>query len=369
MSRPQPRLPVDLTLLEGPRLASAVARVAPWTAPWRVAVIALAAMVALALNVRWLAQGGYDWSLLSLVFWVLVSIAVRELARAAVATRMGHTVVAMRVALRPRSLPAFHAVLQPGWLFATAQQRWRITVAGCGLQLGVAGALAALSPLWGGTESVFTACVIVSLVAWTALTGERAFVQRPPAQRGASVERIETFPTPPKPQRRRTRAGDVGLAWFLLLAFGVPGALTSGYGAWQTVVQEQRLRTARPVDAVVVATALVDRTRQRYGTTYRPVVRHRFEIDGRTHESERAHPLPKGLATDAAQRFIAAYPVGKRVLTHVPEGEPTGAYLVPVRQRVFPALALFGLLFLVPAVALWWMLLRAARQPEATGAG
>lgn len=279
MNPSTPRLPVHLTLLEGPRLTAAVARLAPWTTRARVALIAVAALASLAANATALSFDRHDAGLLGLLafgFWVLAGIVLRELARAAAAARMGHEAIALRVALGPRRLPAFHVVLQPGWPQVSPDRRWRITSAGCGLQLGLAGLLALVSPVWGGTAWMLAALVTVGLVLWSALSGGRAWLDTPPALRGATVARIESRPTVPAPRRRGSARGERGLAWFLLLGFGLPGALLSAFGAWQSLVQEQRLRTARPVDAVVVATALVDRTRQRHSLTYRPVVRHRF---------------------------------------------------------------------------------------------
>lgn len=87
------------------------------------------------------------------------------------------------------------------------------------------------------------------------------------------------------------------------------------------------------------------------------------------YESERAHPLPKGLATDAAREFIERHPVGARITTHVPAGDPANAYLVPVRQWTFPAAVLFGLLFTVPAVGLAWLLTRRAVRSNGTDLG
>lgn len=368
MGRPHARPSIDLTLLEGPRLAAAIARVAPWTTPVRLGLIAGAALVMLGANAPSTLRPGLvrDWglfTLLAVAVWTLAGIVLRELGRGAVAARAGHAPVAIRVALRPRALPAFHTELQPPWAHARDDVRRRITTAGCVLQLGLAGMLALVSPVMGGWTLLLAALVNLLLAAWTAATGERAFLRRAPAARGAVVTRIESHPMPlPRPSRRPPRAA----AWAVLLMFGLPGALALGFGSWQSLVQERRLRSARPVEAVVVATALVDRTRQKHGVTYRPVVRHRFAVDGRTHESGRVHPLPRGLAPDAGRALIAAYPVGARVTTHVPDGDPAGAYLVPLRQWQFLGLALVGLLFLAAAVGGWMLLMRAARASTPT---
>lgn len=211
MNTPRPSL--DLTLLEGPRLAAAVARVAPWTTPWRVALVAVAGGSAIAANVTAFSPRWHDLGLLKLLVlaaWVLAGIVLRELARAAMAARLGHAPVALRVALDRRRLPAFHLELQPGWALMSPDRRGRITATGCGLQLGLAGALALVSPLWGGDAWLSAALVTAGMALWTAVTGQRGFLARPPAMRGALVARIETAPleaTRQHPQTAET-AGD-----------------------------------------------------------------------------------------------------------------------------------------------------------------
>lgn len=115
------------------------------------------------------------------------------------------------------------------------------------------------------------------------------------------------------------------------------GAAPLIVGMRTLLIAERRLWTARPVPAVVIASAMRDsvRSTRSRGTAAaaRVVVRHRYRVDGRAHESELAYPVDGRIPAHRAREVAARFTPGLRVTTHVPSGEPDAAFLMTRRER------------------------------------
>src|SRR5215212_2320569 len=111
-------------------------------------------------------------------------------------------------------------------------------------------------------------------------------------------------------------------------------------GAMQFWQQRRNLAHAKPIDAVIVHSAVkVSKTRdtdERVGfsnstTTYLPEVRFRYAVAGTEYESERLHPsiIEQSYGSElAAAEVLAPFPLEARVRAHVNTAHPDQAFLI-----------------------------------------
>lgn len=89
-------------------------------------------------------------------------------------------------------------------------------------------------------------------------------------------------------------------------------------------------------------------------SVYRPEVRYRYEVEGRTYEGTRLSSSSSAYTGDEARarRWIAPFAVGARVPVHVDSGNPNNSVLAPGMSPVLlGALVIGGLIW----GGLWWL--------------
>lgn len=127
--------------------------------------------------------------------------------------------------------------------------------------------------------------------------------------------------------------------WITFLIFGGLGFMMLYVGVTQYFLQRRLFRHARPIDVTVTRSEVItsksantDRRllRNNSTTSHRPEVRFRYEIDGRSYESDLLTPTI--IVTSTASRedvveFLKPYPVGAQVTAWVDPGTPDKAFL------------------------------------------
>lgn len=169
------------------------------------------------------------------------------------------------------------------------------------------------------------------------------------------------------PRRKRPMADWIMKILFTLMAAGL-GSTLLVVGIRESILQRRTLAGARPFDATIVAsTVRVSKSndlgreppRDRSTTSYSPDVRFRYDVDGRTHESDQLAPtvIGHGYASEAdAQEVIRPYPVGARVTAYVDPDHPDRGFLQPVHSHAPLVFILVGAALLPIAAALFrWL--------------
>lgn len=107
--------------------------------------------------------------------------------------------------------------------------------------------------------------------------------------------------------------------------------------------------------------------RRSESTTYKPVVRYEYSVDGTTYTSDRVKIGGVNGSQDRASDVIARYPVGDEVTAYVAPGNPESAVLEQGADRTFVYLfgGIGGLFTVVGVIALGaaGMLYRGAVRP------
>lgn len=146
----------------------------------------------------------------------------------------------------------------------------------------------------------------------------------------------------------------------VLILFGGLGAVMFTVGLRQHMQERRLLAAARPVPAVITlsqvrtsTSADTDRRllRDNSTTTHTPEVRFRYEVAGKTYESDMLQPceiLTSGSREGAAEKLLP-FPVGAEVTAYVDPREPHKAFLIPEKSAAPTVFILIGML--LPPVA------------------
>jgi hypothetical protein len=124
------------------------------------------------------------------------------------------------------------------------------------------------------------------------------------------------------------------------LIFGGFGAFMFFYGLRQFLLQRRLLRNAVPITAVITQSEVFSSRssdtdarplRDSSTTTHRPDVRFRYEVNGRSYESDLMYPnsiVVTYASRESAAEALAPYPPGATVRAMVDPGMPDKAFLV-----------------------------------------
>ncbi len=141
-----------------------------------------------------------------------------------------------------------------------------------------------------------------------------------------------------------------------------------GVGYHMVQEQHQKITTFQPVPAEVQSAHVATiRSRDSDGdmrTSYKPVVRYRYEVDGRRHTSETVTVLDETMARFLAQGIVDRYAEGGQVEAYVNPEDPTDAFLLR-EYTFFPyVFMLFPMLFLAVGVGVGVGVVPWRRPPE-----
>lgn len=127
--------------------------------------------------------------------------------------------------------------------------------------------------------------------------------------------------------------------WITFILFGGLGFVMLYVGITQYFQQRRLLRNARRIDVTITRSEVItsksantDRRplRNNSTTSHRPEVRFRYEIDGRTYESDLLTPtiiVTSSASRESAEEFLKPYPVNARVSAWVDPASPDKAFL------------------------------------------
>jgi hypothetical protein len=112
---------------------------------------------------------------------------------------------------------------------------------------------------------------------------------------------------------------------FVLLVLPPVGIV---WGIYSAHTQDRDIRSARPVQATVVSSRVIE-SNTRSGRSYSPEVVYRYEVGGRQYTSDRVMLLAaRGRPGDVtAEQFVAARPPGARVAAYYVPRDPARAFL------------------------------------------
>lgn len=111
-----------------------------------------------------------------------------------------------------------------------------------------------------------------------------------------------------------------------LLFLGIPGVFL-GVGTWFIIQQQHKLETWLPVPARVLS-ATIEVNRSSDSTSYKPVVRYSYEVDGRSLQNDQVTILNMSSGRGWAQKILDRFPVGSECTAwHDPE-DPAESYLL-----------------------------------------
>jgi hypothetical protein len=127
-----------------------------------------------------------------------------------------------------------------------------------------------------------------------------------------------------------------------------------GVGARLVWLEHHRLTTYEPMTATVLAEQVVESRDSDGGTTYRPEVTYRYEVDGRTYVGKRVTPLNEGRGGHWAYDLVRRFAVGGTYTGFYDPAHPSDAYLL--RQRsllpyLFVGIPLAALVLLAGVIA------------------
>ena len=118
-------------------------------------------------------------------------------------------------------------------------------------------------------------------------------------------------------------------AMFGLAALVIPFALVT-YGVHEAVMQDREIRAARPVAATVVSSRVGESRGRRGRRNRQAIVVYRYEVDGRTYESDTLmlyakRGRPPGVG---AGEFVDAHPPGKTITAWYVPHDPSRSFIV-----------------------------------------
>jgi len=152
--------------------------------------------------------------------------------------------------------------------------------------------------------------------------------------------------------------------WIAFILFGGFGLMMLGVGARQFYLQKQLLRRAQPIEVVITRSEVRSHTsadtdprllRSNSTTTHRPDIRFRYEIGGRSHESDLLHPniiVSSYGSRESAEEVVRSYPVGARVPAFVDPRNPDKAFL---KAEATAGPVVFMVIGLVLVPLFWWL--------------
>jgi len=124
-------------------------------------------------------------------------------------------------------------------------------------------------------------------------------------------------------------------------------------GGWLAHGQHTKLTSYEPVEAVVLSREITSSTDSDGGTTYKPIIRYRYTVDGRAYESDQVMPIALSTSSRSwAQSYLDRYPVQEKTTAYVDPGDLAEAFLVR-EASFFPyVFMLFPMLFVVIGLSL-----------------
>jgi len=139
----------------------------------------------------------------------------------------------------------------------------------------------------------------------------------------------------------------------LIALFTLLPLLFIGIGTYQVYDQHCKITTFQPVRATVMDTRIEQRTSRdsdgRTQTTYKPVVKYRYEVNGRSYTAQSVTPIGLSAGRAWAQRIIDRYPKGTTTTAYYNPENPGEAFLLR-QYSFFPyVFVLFPMLFLAAA--------------------
>lgn len=147
----------------------------------------------------------------------------------------------------------------------------------------------------------------------------------------------------------------------ILIVFGGLGLVMLGVGITQFFQQRRLLANATAIEADIIDSRIESSTsantdrrplRSTSTTTHAPVVKFRYNLDGKTYESDlltptiivRTYPSREG-----AEEQIAPYPIGAKVTALVDPSRPEKAFLIAQASAAPMVFIIIGLL--LPPIA------------------
>jgi len=129
------------------------------------------------------------------------------------------------------------------------------------------------------------------------------------------------------------------LKWIFILAMGVmlTGLLIVGpiwltiYGGREIVLQDQLISAARPVEARVLSSKMVEkviRGSKSSSTHYIPTVWYRYSVNGVSYEGRRATPREDVTSKSTAEPLIQAHPLGSTQQAWYLPDDPSQSFLI-----------------------------------------
>ncbi|MEZ0266967.1 MAG: DUF3592 domain-containing protein [Phycisphaerae bacterium] len=105
-----------------------------------------------------------------------------------------------------------------------------------------------------------------------------------------------------------------------------------GYNAYRIVLQDHAIRTAKPTVALVTESRVVTRVvrgSKSSTTYYDPIIKYRYEVDGKGHAAGRVTPLSDVDSRGPAEKLVADHPRGALRKAWYDPADPSKAFLVP----------------------------------------
>ena len=139
--------------------------------------------------------------------------------------------------------------------------------------------------------------------------------------------------------------------------FGLPLLVGSAMGVRGLYHQHWRLRTYVPVEAVVLEVGVEDHPTSRGGSTWEPMVRYAYQVQGTDYQSRQVLPVEYSSSEAWAARVARRFQVGQRVTAYHNPRHPERAFLVREWGGVWVWFILIPLALITTA----WYVLRSPR--------
>jgi len=143
------------------------------------------------------------------------------------------------------------------------------------------------------------------------------------------------------------------MKWFNAIFIGlftIVPLVFLGFGGYMAWSQHHKITTYQPVPATVlsadVKTIRTRDSRGRTSTSYKPVVKYRYQVDGRTHTCDAVTPIEESGMHSWAHGIVEQYPAGQETEAYYNPADPSEAFLV--KQYSF-----FPYVFLLCPMPFW----------------
>ena len=154
------------------------------------------------------------------------------------------------------------------------------------------------------------------------------------------------------------------LPWYFGAIFGFAGLLVVTIGWWMVAVQHHRLVSYVPVRARILESRVEASKGSKGSTTYAPIIRYSYEVDGKRYQSDRVAAVGKFSSSGPwASRMQAAYRVGHEATAWRSLDDPGSAFLSRDVESFPHILALFGLPFLIIGIWASFITIHGSRAP------